>query len=290
MILEDTPFEAAAGAYSNVDNILSYSASLLATYQANSEPELNTLLSGYIPVRGPSFRERSYAMGWIRTELPGPLGAIGENAGILNDMDKLLQSGHGLPSMLCLDHQGLTPGYYSNIAMFPKTQSAIVVLTNSVPLMDSATTITQALFQALFDSSIPVDFIPFTEELSNIMINDYKKQADVIKARRRVGTQEHPLEEYTGRYMNELKNFVIEIRVGSENDTLALLFQGRESQRYSLRHLEDNIFEWTLSLDEEAGRGRYHITSVDYFSIEFRAVMNSVDHLVWAGYKFTKIE
>lgn len=290
MMLEDTLFEAAAGAYSNVDDMLSYSASLLAVYQAGNDSELNTILSGYIPVRGPSFRERSYAMGWIRTELPGALGMISENRDILNDVNKLPQSGQGLPSMLCLGHQGETAGYYSNIAMFPETQSAIVVLTNSIPLMDSATTITQALFRALFDSSDSADFVPFTEELSNMTINSYSEQADVIKARRRVGTREHPLEEYIGRYMNELENFFIEIRVGSEDDALALLFQGHESQRYSLRHLKKNTFEWFLSLDEEAARGRYHIPDADYFSIDFRTVKNSVDHLVWAGYKFAKIK
>lgn len=292
MIFKDTLFEAAAGAYSNVDDLLTYSASILTAYRDGGDShlkELETLLSSQIPVLGPSFRERSYAMGWIRTQLPGTLGVMGENIAILDDVDNLPEIGLGSPSRLCIYHQGSTVGYYTNIALFPETQSAIVVLANSIPLTDSPDTIMQALSQALFDFPNPVDLVSFTEDTSNKLIHKYKQQADNIASRRRIGTRRFSLREYAGRYINELKNFVVEIHVGPENNTLEVLFQGRESQRYSLRHLEDNIFEWSLSLDEEAERGRYHITEVDYFLIYFRTAMTQVDCLVWTGYKFTKI-
>ncbi|KAJ5559370.1 penicillin-binding protein [Penicillium frequentans] len=292
MVFKDTLFEAAAGAYSNVNDLLTYSSSILAAYQVGGDSglkEVKTLLSGQIPVLGPSFRERSYAMAWIRTQLPGTLGVMGENIAILDDVDKLPEVGQGSPSMLCLYHQGSTVGYYTNIALFPETQTAIVVLANSIPLTDSPDTVMQALSQALFDFPNPVDFVSFTEDTSEKLIHKYKRQADNITSRRRVGTREFPLEEYTGRYINELGNFVLAIQVGPDNKTLEVLFQGRESQRYSLRHLADNTFEWSLSLDEEAKRGRYHITEVDYFLIDFRTVMAKVDYLVWTGLQFTKI-
>ncbi|KAJ5981963.1 Protein flp [Penicillium sp. IBT 35674x] len=182
MIFEDTLFEAAAGAYSNVDDLLAYSASILAAYRDGGDSdlkELGTLLSSQITVLGPSFRERSYAMGWIRTELPGTLGAMGENIAILDDVDKLPEIGQGSPSMLCIYHQGSTVGYYTNIALFPETQSAIVVLTNSIPLTDPPDTIMQALSQALFDFPNPVDLVLFTEDTSNKLIQEYKQQADL---------------------------------------------------------------------------------------------------------------
>ncbi|KAJ5986314.1 Protein flp [Penicillium sp. IBT 35674x] len=278
MIFEDTLFEAAAGAYSNVDDLLTYSASILTAYRDGGDSdlkELETLLSSQIPVLGPSFHERSYAMGWIRTELPGRLGVMGENIAILDDVDELPEIGQGSPSMLCIYHQGSTVGYYTNIALFPETQSAIVVLANSIPLTDSPDTIMQALSQALFDFPNPVDLVSFTEDTSNKLIHKYKQQAENITSRRRIGTRRFSLGEYAGSYINELKNFVLEIQIGPENNTLEVLFQGSEFQRYSLRHLEDNIFEWSLSLDEEAERGRYHITEVDYFLIDFRTVMKS---------------
>ncbi|KAJ5731975.1 beta-lactamase/transpeptidase-like protein [Penicillium malachiteum] len=65
MVFENILFEAAAGAYSNL---------FLKPTRATMPDELNVLLSGHITVLGPSFRERFYAMGWIRTQLPGVLG------------------------------------------------------------------------------------------------------------------------------------------------------------------------------------------------------------------------
>lgn len=76
---KDSFFEGAGGVYSNVDDMLAYSASLLNAYQANGQSNsiegLDTIFSAHIPLRNPSFRERSYALGWIRTQLPGTLGS-----------------------------------------------------------------------------------------------------------------------------------------------------------------------------------------------------------------------
>ncbi|KAJ5640986.1 Protein flp [Penicillium herquei] len=282
MIFENTLFEAAAGAYSSVDDMLNYSKSLLEAYSSDHAPdELNALLSGHIPILGPSFRERSYAMGWIRTQLPGVLGVMGENIGILGSVEELPLLGKESPSMLCFYHQGSTAGYYSNIALFPETKSAIVVLANSIPLTDFPDTATQSIAQVLFDFPDPVDFVEFTKDVSVKLIGQYKQQAAAISARRRLDTRKLPLEEYTGRYWNELKNFVLDIRVGADSDTLDLF-----SKAMSVN--DEDIFEWSLSLDEEAERGRYHIPDVDYFLIHFQSDQGKVGQLGWADYSFQK--
>lgn len=290
---EDSLFEASGSVYSNIDDMLAYSASLLDAYQAggqsNSIKGLDTILSAHIPLWNPSFRERSYALGWIRTQLPGILGLMGANLQNMGGIKKLPEIGQG-SSMLCLYHQGVTLGYQSNIVMFPETKSAIIVLSNSRPLIDLADTIAQALIQALFDFENPVDFVAFAEKSSRNFISHFQDQAKQISERRRPGSQGFPLESYIGNYWNELQNFEMEIRSGSENDhdALDLLFQGRESQRYTLRHLEDNIFEWTVSLDEAAERGRRPIKETYPFFIHFGATRGMVDHLIWEGKRFTK--
>ncbi|KAJ5728692.1 beta-lactamase/transpeptidase-like protein [Penicillium malachiteum] len=193
MVFENTLFEAAAGAYSNVEDMLNYSKALLEPYSSDHAPdELNVLLSGHIPVLGPSFRERSYAMGWIRTQLPGVLGVMGENIGILGSVEELPLLGKGSPSMICLYHQGSTAGYYSNIALFPETKSAIVVLANSISLTDFPDTISQSIAQVLFDFPDPVDFVEFTKDTRAKLISQYEKQAAAIAARRRLDTQKLP--------------------------------------------------------------------------------------------------
>ncbi|KAJ5702808.1 Protein flp [Penicillium malachiteum] len=220
-------------------------------------------------------------MGWIRTQLPGVLGVMGENIGILGSVEELPLLGKGSPSMLCLYHQGSTAGYYSNIALFPETKSAIIVLANSIPLTDFPDTASQSIAQVLFDFPDPVDFVEFTKDANDKLIGQYEQQAAAISARRRRNTRKLPLEEYAGRYWNELKNFVLDIRVGADSDTLDLFFQGHDCQRYILRHLDEDFFEWSLSLDEEAKRGRYHIPDVDYFLILFSQIKERL--VSWSG-------
>lgn len=292
MTFEGSLFEAAGAAYSNVDDMLSYASTILSSYQDGgySNPMLDTILSGQIPVFGPTFRERSYGMGWIRTQLPGTLGIMGNNLLIQRSLQQLPVIGRGSPSKLCIYHQGSTVGYFSNIALFPETESAVVVLSNSIALTDSPDTISQALVQALFDFPKPIDFVGFTERSAQKLIKTYEQLAADMKAMRREGTRRFDPGQYAGRYINDLQNFILEIRLGANDDTFEMLFQGKSSQKYELRHLQDDVFEWSLSLDGEAKHGRFHIPTVFYFLVEFYATQGRVDRLVWQGGNLRKIE
>lgn len=292
MVFEDSLFEAAGGAYSNVDDMLSYASSLLDGYgdDGYSNPIVESVFSGQIPALGPTFRERSYAMGWIRTQLPGTLGIMGGNLPIQGSLQLLPELGLGSPSKLCIYHQGSTVGYFSNIALFPESGSAIIVLANSVALTDSPDTISQALTQALFDLPNPIDFVEFTERSAKKFLKQYERRDAQIAAMRREGTQRFPPIEYAGRYSNELGNFILEIQLGPNNDTFHMLFQGKKSQQYELRHLQDDTFEWSLSLDDEAKRGRFQMPIVFYFLLDFQATQNKVDSLDWIGETLWKLK
>lgn len=297
MEFRDTLFEPAAGAYVNVDDMLKWSAALLDTYQSGGKPdsplkELDRIFSAEIPVRGPSYRERSYALGWIRTQLPGVLGAMGENVDILGGIDDLPELGHHAPSKLCFYHLGSTVGYYSSIVLFPETQSAVVVLANSIPLSDSPDNIAQAITQALFDFPQPIDFVSLTTMVTCKLVESYDEMAATLAQRRQSGTNRPNLNEYAGRYWNGLGNFVLEITAYEEDgtDTLQLAFQALKSQIYSLRHLANDTFEWSLTLNEEASRGRYHISDPSYFIVEFLSEGRTITKLSWIGYTFVKEE
>lgn len=291
MAFEGSMFEAAGAAYSNVDDLLSYANYLLSGYQddGSSNPVVETIFSTQIPVYGPTLLERSYAMGWIRTQLPGALGIMGENVAI-RSLQALPELGVGSPSRLCIYHQCSSVGYFGNIALFPETRSAVVVLANSVALTDSADTIAQALIQTLFDFPNPIDFVLFTEDSVKKLLGQYQEHAAQIARMRREGTRRFPAGEYAGRYANDLGNFVLEIRPGHNDDTFEMLFQGRKSQQYELRHLRDDIFEWSLSLDDEAKRARFHIPNTYYFLVKFHSAQDRVNRLTWLGTSFRKIQ
>jgi len=105
--------EGAAAIQSNVRDLLTFYKHLMMTaeeqrsHKPSSSPLKNApmLLSAHIPLEPePSPLERSYGLGWIRTELPGSLGMVG-----LNPMyvEKMPVVGKGLAKpQLCIYHQG----------------------------------------------------------------------------------------------------------------------------------------------------------------------------------------
>lgn len=66
-------FEAAAGIYTSLNDVLKYSKAVLEAAEKllrkaeGALRESDQLFTHHIPVVNPTFRERLYALGWIRT-------------------------------------------------------------------------------------------------------------------------------------------------------------------------------------------------------------------------------
>jgi CubicO group peptidase (beta-lactamase class C family) len=41
--------------------------------------QVNHIMSAQVPIGSPSYHETSYALGWARTQVPGPMGVVGVN-------------------------------------------------------------------------------------------------------------------------------------------------------------------------------------------------------------------
>lgn len=266
-------FESAGGMFSTVNDLLRYAQAILeAERDPVSSPIKNVqiLRSNQVPLDNPSRDCRFYGMGWVGTQLPGVVGLQGDNADLF-DWDELPTLGRGSHPMMTYYHQGAGIGYYSALFTFPETQSAVVVLTNSIPLNDAADWIAQVLVSALFGFTDNVDYIHFAQEsrrrkLANVAAV-YSRFEDI---RRHYPGGLRPLKVYIGRYCNDLQNFFIDVRKHPENpDCLELAFQGKGTQVYELRHLQNDVFEWALSYDESARRARFTIWDPFYFEIDF---------------------
>ena len=289
-------FEAAAGMYSTVNDMLNWSKALLEALQSLSRPEphqhgqveqakqvkqADQLFSAHAQIPPPALHERSYALGWIRTQLPGVVGIMGDNAWVV-PIEQLQHMPRGENNSLVLYHQGSTVGYYSSIYLLPETSSAIVILTNGMGLCDAADWIAQALLTTLLDVSTDTDFVEQAKTTREALLKLDREKMKEIREGRGKGARPKPLEEYTGRYLNEAGNFVIDVREHSPNsEKLILAFQGRESQFYELRHWRDDVFEWALDWDESAKRGRYQELSSEYFKFYFE-LGNGSKRLRWA--------
>ena len=286
-MFRESIFEAAAGMYSTVNDMLRYCKAVLeAERQPDSSPlrNIRMLLSNQIPLDDPSRDYRFYGLGWIRTQLPGVVGLQGINAELF-DVEELPILGMHSPPMMVYYHQGSTYGYYSSVLLFPETQSAIVVLTNSIPLNDAADWIAQVYASALFGFSNPAKYVKWAAESRKRMlgkVTGMKTRFDEI--RRHHPPAARPLEDYVRRYYNRARTFMIDIkRHETRRDHLELWFQGRDSQRYDLRHLQGDTFEWSLGYDESARRARFPILDYEYFVMDFHfdPHNNSVSKLQW---------
>ncbi|KAH7137374.1 beta-lactamase/transpeptidase-like protein [Dactylonectria estremocensis] len=289
-VFEDTFFEASGGLYSSLNDMISWSITMLDAIQDDSPSpdgivkEVQSIISSHIAIENPSLRERSYGYGWLRTQLPGPVGLIGGNADLWTIKESPILGTKDRP-VLMLYHQGSTVGYYSFIALFPDTNSSVVVLTNSIGISDAADWISRVIIQALFELKDGQDYVSLAKEANRLTIADYELLSLEISALRENCTVKRPakLESYTGTYANREKQFSIDIILHPElDDRLSLRFQGLEDQTYELRHFCGATFEWSLSHDESKKRGRYNNAEISTYLFKFEAEGETM-RLYWAN-------
>ncbi|KAM0324812.1 hypothetical protein ACHAQA_007778 [Verticillium albo-atrum] len=271
---EDSIFGAAGGLYSTVNDLLKYAKAVLdAERDPDSSPvlrDMRTILSNQIPLDYPSHDSRHYGMGWIRTQLPGIVGLQGDNAELL-DLEELPVLGSGARPMMAYYHQGAALGYYSSIFLFPESKSAIITLTNSIPLNDAADWIGQAYASALFDFPNSADYVDLAYTSRRRKVERMAALKTKLQNIRRMGPElTKSLKAFVGTYFNEQGNFQIDISEhDNENDCLRMVFQEKEAQVYDLRHLQGDVFEWGLEHDESAQRARFAEWDPLYFQVFF---------------------
>lgn len=294
-LFENTFFEASGGIYSSLDDLMIWA---LATLQSigsarDSNPshesalkEIPYIMSNHAAISNPSITERSYGLGWVRTQLPGAVGLIGDNAELWTAQEMPALGSKDQPCFM-LYHQGSTIGYYTFLALFPDTDSAVVVLTNSIALSDAADWISRTMIQALFNFNEDHDYVELTKEANERVLDQFQHLTKEIEKMRmpwpvlqgiRVG-------DFVGKYANSSGLFSIHIYTAKySNDLLLFSFQGLGDQTYELRHLCEHVFEWSLTHDESKRRGRYNTPVLEYYLFRFQ--IDDDGHIVsftWAN-------
>ena len=241
--------------------------------------QARTLFHSYMPLPTLSLRETSYALGWMRIQLPGPMGAIGLNPKLMhNNMPSI---GRGSPSRLVLYHQGCLPGALYSVNLFPETQSAIVVLSNSSALTDYADWIGQMLTEALFDGQDRHDFAKFTKTSADVARMWYSTLEKDLQANETVGTSPNDLGEYVGTYHNKRRTLSIQITRAAYG--LEMRFQALKSEIYNLQHYQYDTFSWLAPRNELATRGRSMHWVASYYLLRFGTDGGgSMDSVYWA--------
>ena len=227
-------------------------------------------MSTKIPMGSPTRLENSYAFGWARVQLPGRIGAIGVNPGLVPNGMPIV--GKGSPSQIVLYHQGSLPGALAVVVLLPETLSAIVVLTNTLSLNDIPDWVSQLILEELLEVPDKNDYVAAAKTSVAENANWYSSTVDELTKDRNDDTSPKKLEDYTGTYWDAIH--VVKIEVSLEDGTLNWALQGLPSEKFSLDHYEHDTFTWLQPRNELGKRGRWVDQGAEFWKLRFEANNN----------------
>lgn len=281
--------EGAAAIQTNVRESLKFYQSLLEAsdcQQADLEGSsplrgVSILFEAQVPLDDrPSPHERSYALGWVRTELPGPLGMVSQNA---NWRKRMPLVGKGLEKpRLCLYHGGSLISFLSSVHLLPDSRSAIVVLTNSMANSDVADWVGEMLLETVLDNQDKNDYLQLVKDTIEEQLSAWPKMAEWLEERRELGTSPKSLHAYVGVYWNAIHDWSVEVLM--DRGQLKMCFQGNHKRTYELRHYHHDVFEWLLTRDEDVILyGRLPVIWAPFYLIDFHTdgKTDAIAELVW---------
>ena len=285
--------EATAGVKSSVNDLLRYYATLLSAaeegiHSSESHEQRSPLKQSRelfiprAPIKGllPSFGKTEYTSGWAQAMLPSALGALSGNAELVESMPCI---GEGLANAPLVFYQsGSLVGYQSSAILIPNTNSAIVVLSNTLANQHAADWIAQGILETLLDVPQPSDLVGLAREAAaeNAKLLFYVHQ--VLVAKRISGTTCRGLENYVGIYQNAVKTFTIEISAGYAG--LCLSFNGSH-ENYELKHYNFDTFSFEMNYQDFLKKEMRPVTYWKYFLLEFHkgaeGAAGTIGTIVW---------
>ena len=212
----------------------------------------------------------------MRTQIPQPLGSTGTNGAVMKSMPFV---GRGSPSRLVFNHDGSLSGFFSAVLLLPETDSAIVVLTNSISKNDCSDWISQLLLEALIDNDEKNDYVHLAQissEASDQKMGDIQR---LLSSKQIPNTSHRPLSDYTGKYYN--KNGLWFLDVFLTEDGLRFCMKGDRRYTYKLSHFHYDTFSWIMTRDELVRLGRFPNNFPDMYLFISTAWDNAVDGLYW---------
>lgn len=243
---DGTLMNAAGGIQSCVKDLLKYYATLMkaandqfASGKTSTEGSLIKQVAGVLSSKiktSTSLREQSYACGWVRAQLPRPI-TESRNQGLISPLPVI---GNPENPRLLLCHGGMLVGFTSSVYLFPETETAIILLSNSVALNDGPAWIGQLIMQTLYDDPVKHDFVQLARDTAESARNVIPTIKAQLKAERGSLFQHKPLDEYVGRYFNKARTFYMHI--ARKEDELWMNLQGNEVENYQLHHYNGDVF------------------------------------------------
>lgn len=274
----DSAMEGAVGVKSSVRDLLEYYKAFLEAREQQQDgrctstdenpfKQVQELLKERVKMNDlpAQIDKTSYALGWAMVRLPAALGSLGGNADLVQKMPQIGQDLPVKPTVLY--HAGSLVGYLSSIHLLPDTNSAIIVLVNTLANQDSADWIGQAFLEALLDVPKPTNFINLAKEARDTYTNLFPKMHRALSEGRRRGPLKRSLHCYEGQYENAVGTFIMDVYV--LEDELYLSLNGYRKEKHRLHHYQGDTLSFEMSYLDCLKREMWPKTYKGYYLLQF---------------------
>lgn len=123
----------------------------------------------------------------------------------------MLIVGIGSSTPLVWHHQGSLPGAFASLILLSETQSVIIVLTNSLALIDCPNWVGQLLLEELLDVHEMNDYVELSKVSAPNTLKWYPSVVEELRKAQKPNTTHKPLDDYVGMYWNKTGYMKIEI-------------------------------------------------------------------------------
>ncbi|PSN70778.1 hypothetical protein BS50DRAFT_584364 [Corynespora cassiicola Philippines] len=136
---------------------------------------------GFGPPQNSGIENAAYCMGMYRTRLPGLLSLASPNFYYTLGKKRLPPYGEAIAGTEVFHHAGTSLGHLGAMYLVPSTESAVVSLTDSQPLMDPTDFVAQLALSVLLEEDPVVDFVEMAKLARNITLENYEPLKKVVK-------------------------------------------------------------------------------------------------------------
>ena len=296
---DETGFGGANAVRSSIKDLLQFYRSLLSAHKDQTETmddstegsplkQVRKILSPYIGVGTSRIEDVGYCLGLYRTVLPNNLSTSSMN-NLLFGPKQIPRVGSGSKSMDIYHHAGNVPGFVASIFLIPSSQSAVVVLTNSLPYMDPTDFVGQLIVSALVGSRSPEGLLALCKAGRPISLATYKSLSASLEKHKTKRPPSFHGSAYVGEYINTASTFVLSVQTSELG--LTMIVQHMPLTRYNLLPYDGDTFYWPASRDAELKQCMWPITSTGWHKVMFKSAHGGgIDRLIWRHDPFGSAE
>ena len=232
---------------------------------------------------GSDIEKLAYCLGVYRTTLPGVLSVSSMNQQLFRAAGySIPQVGSKNKDLEVFLHTAALPGCHGSMFMVPSIESAVVVLANALPLVDSTDFVAQlALSIILGETPLEEQFISMSEMAQSFQLIGYARLSEQLEKKKTHVPPSLPLEEYGGEYHNAAGNIIYCVTVCGEH--LRMTVKGTIRTHFDLLPYDGDSFYWKADREWElCEKGMWPFLSPEWHKIHFNlSAYGHVESFTW---------